>query len=295
MARSLKTSHLFALAGIFICLVAIAGTSYLLIRDLPDPPLSYLALIFAAVLGIVAISLRLYYTTIPAMRHDIYSLVRMFKDVHEGSVRVGYPVILTEFAAAHRHLRGSSEEMLAEKERLTDMGLIDHLSQLSNRRHFETRLNELFETSRTHGPSSVLIMDVDHFKQVNDRHGHDAGDTLIVKFAELLRANVRHSDMLARLGGDEFCIIYTYVTLPKATELVERLRRALSREVELKPDVRHTLRWTGGLSVMVDADTRSDDVLRRADQALLRAKERGRNRTLVYDPRTGLPGAPPVV
>ncbi len=294
--RSLKKFHFAALCGIGGCLLVTAVASYLLFVEpnaSSNSRIGYLVLMFVAVSGIVAISIWLYFATIPTMRHDIYTLVRMFKDVREGAVRVSYPVMLNEFAVAHRYLRNWGEEMIAEKGRLTDMGLIDHLSQLSNRRHFEMRLNELFDNTRTHGPSSVLIIDLDHFKQVNDQHGHDAGDALIVQFAALLRANVRHTDLLARLGGDEFCIIYTYVSLSKAEELVERLRRALPREIELKPGVRHALRWTGGLSIIDDDDTKSDDVLWRADQSLLRAKETGRNRTIVHDPKTVPPSEPP--
>jgi diguanylate cyclase (GGDEF)-like protein len=161
---------------------------------------------------------------------------------------------------------------------------MDHLSQLSNRRHFDLRLKEIFDNRPTHGPSSVLVIDADRFKQVNDQHGHDAGDVLIAKFAAALRNHVRYTDVLARLGGDEFCIIYTYVPLAKAKELTDRLRRELPKQIELKPGVYHDLHWTGGLSAFHDGDAKPDDVLRRADHALLRAKEAGRNRTAIYDP-----------
>ncbi len=315
MSRSLKKLHIAALCGVIACALiaalaiclwitepanhATVGDAAIAVAATADTgagmrPL-YIALALLALGSIVVINAWLYRMTIPTMRHDIYTLVRLFKDVRQGAVRVAYPVMLHEFAAAHRYLRSWSTEMLAEKERLTGMGLIDHLSQLSNRRHFDLRLKELFDTARTHANSSVLIIDVDHFKQINDRHGHDAGDSMIVQFAALLRANVRHTDVLARLGGDEFCIIYTYIPLDQATELAERLRRALPRQVELKPGVHHDLRWTGGLSAFHDSDTKPDDVLRRADQALLRAKEAGRHRTMVYHPDTGLSGAPSIV
>lgn len=223
-----------------------------------------------------------------AVRHDIRSLIRMFHDLREGSMRVSYPMELREFSEAFDHLRERGQKLVEEKEKLKGMGLIDHLSQLGNRRHFETRLKELFESSKANGPSSVLIIDMDHFKQVNDKHGHDVGDALIVGFAQALRKVVRQSDVLCRLGGDEFCIIYTYAPLNKAATLVERLRRQLPREIPLTKGVIHQLRWTGGLSAMHDKDTKPDDVLWRADQALLQAKEAGRNVTKVCDPITGV-------
>ena len=244
----------------------------------------YLVFIAFAALAIVIVLFRLYHQTVNAVRHDIRSLIRMFRDLREGSVRVDYPMQLREFSEIFNYLRDRGQKLVEEKEKLKGMGLMDHLSQLGNRRHFERRLKELFETSKANGPSSVLIIDMDHFKSVNDKHGHDAGDALIVGFAKALRKVVRQTDVLARLGGDEFCIIYSYAPLAKATALVERLRKQLPREIPLTKGVMHQLRWTGGLSAMHDKDAKPDDVLWRADQALLQAKEAGRNTTKVYDP-----------
>jgi diguanylate cyclase (GGDEF)-like protein len=247
----------------------------------------YFAFILIALLVIIIVLLRLYRQTAEAVRHDIRSLIRMFRDLREGSVRVDYPMALHEFAEIFDYLRDRGQRLVEEKQKLKDMGLMDHLSQLGNRRHFEVRLKELFEASKANGPSSVLMIDMDHFKKVNDVHGHDAGDALIVGFANALRKVVRQNDVLVRLGGDEFCIIYTYASLENAKNFVERLRRQLPREIPLTKGVIHQLRWTGGLSTMYDKDTKPDEVLWRADQALLQAKEAGRNITKVYDPATG--------
>ena len=249
----------------------------------------YAALILLAFTIMITVLFRLYRRTLNAIRHDIRSLIRMFRDLREGSVRVDYPMALREFLEIFDYLRDRGQKLVEEKEKLKDMGLMDHLSQLGNRRHFEERLKELFESSKANGPSSVLMIDMDHFKKVNDVHGHDAGDALIVGFANALRKVVRQTDVLVRLGGDEFCIIYSYAPLAKATALVERLRKQLPREIPLTKGVVHRLRWTGGLSSMHDKDTKPDDVLWRADQALLQAKEAGRNITKVYDPASGPP------
>jgi len=247
----------------------------------------YFAFILLTLLVIFVVLFRLYFRTAEAVRHDIRSLIRMFRDLREGSVRVDYPMALHEFAEIFDYLRDRGQRLVEEKQKLKDMGLMDHLSQLGNRRHFEVRLKELFEASKANGPSSVLMIDMDYFKKVNDVHGHDAGDALIVGFANALRKVVRQNDVLVRLGGDEFCIIYTYASLENAKNFVERLRRQLPREIPLTKGVIHQLRWTGGLSTMYDKDTKPDDVLWRADQALLQAKEAGRNITKVYDPATG--------
>ena len=249
----------------------------------------YFASILAAFIIISIVLFRLYRQTLQAVRHDIHSLIRMFRDLREGSVRVGYPTALREFSEIFDYLRDRGQKLVEEKEKLKDMGLMDHLSQLGNRRHFEARLKELFDASKANGPSSMLIIDLDHFKAVNDKHGHDAGDALIVGFANALRKVVRQTDVLVRLGGDESCIIYSYAPLEKAATLVERLRKQLPREIPLTKGVMHPLRWSGGLSAMHDKDTKSDDVLWRADQALLQAKEAGRNATKICDPIAGLP------
>lgn len=284
-------------AGGISVISEIGGTGWTLLyqdAEMPLPLLSgYRSVYFwSAVIVFVIVLMvlyRLYRRTVKYVRHDIQSLIRMFQDLREGSVRVSYPMALKEFSEIFEYLRDRGQKLVKEKEKLKDMGLMDHLSQLGNRRHFETRLKELFEAAKSNGPSSVLIIDMDHFKAVNDKHGHDAGDALIVGFANALRKVVRQTDVLARLGGDEFCIIYSYAPLNKATALVERLRRQLPREIPLTKGVMHSLRWTGGLSTMHDKDTKPDDVLWRADQALLQAKETGRNNTKIYDPETGAP------
>jgi diguanylate cyclase (GGDEF)-like protein len=290
--HSLRKLHRQGLGMVGACLALMAVSGYLLMRapggDASAPTsLFCLGLIVIGAALLVSTLLRLQRRAALLVRHDVKSLVRLAKDARRGSLRVDYPVALAEFAEAFEAVHKSGRRLVRENEALKDIGLIDHLSQLGNRRHFETRLKEIHEAMPTHGASSVLIVDVDKFKQVNDRHGHDAGDALIVAFANLLRKNVRQTDVLARLGGDEFCVIYPYTPLDKARTLVDRLRKQLPRDVELVRGIRHVLRWTGGLSTMHDTDASPEDVLWRADQAMLKAKQAGRNLTLSFDPVHG--------
>lgn len=259
---------------------------------LADGRLYYFFFIVVAALSLIVMSFSLYRSTVKSVQHDLKSLANMIRDVRSGTVRKDYPMELDEFASALLYLKDSGKKLVEEKQKLREMGFLDHLSQLSNRRHFELRLKEAFETRKINGPSSLLILDIDRFKLVNDRYGHAAGDELIVKFANALRGNVRLTDVLARLGGDEFCIIYTFTPLEKAQVLSERLRKQLPRELRLSHGIVHPLRWSGGLSVMCETDGKSDDVLARADQALLRAKESGRNITLLEDSACA-PSQPP--
>ena len=126
---------------------------------------------------------------------------------------------------------------------------------------------------------SLLIIDIDNFKFVNDTYGHDAGDQLIVQFGQALKTHLRGSDFVARLGGDEFCVIFPNTALPRAIELSDRLRASLPAVLELQPGVLHRLNWSGGLSEYSLKDSAENMALSRADNALLEAKRNGRNTT----------------
>lgn len=248
------------------------------------PTIVLMAALFVPLVTLVAVLYRINRAT----RHDIKSLLRIFEDIRQGNMRVDYPLVLAEFREAFDTLKNSGRQIVKQHQHFRQMGLVDHLSQLYNRRAFEERLEHLFNLRAARGPSSVLIIDVDHFKSVNDRFGHDAGDVLIMAFSRALKKLVRHSDFVARLGGDEFCVIFSYTPIDQAVPLVRRLREQLPAAIRLTDDYEHQMRWTGGLSAIAKEDTKMQQVLWRADQALLKAKESGRNQTLVYHPLEGL-------
>lgn len=248
----------------------------------------YLLWVLAAALLAVGGTVYVHYLTNRAMNNDIRSIARIFQDMRDGNMRVDYPIEFGDFRRFFGYLRDSGLKMVVQHQRLRSMGMIDHLSQQHNRRAFEARLESLFERAKSTGPSSVLIIDIDHFKQVNDNHGHDVGDNLIVGFSEAAKRLVRGTDFLARLGGDEFCIIFPHIGLERAIGRVAQFRRDMPATILLTPTYQHPLRWTGGLATIEDDDTRFDDVLKRADQALLKAKEAGRNRTCYFEPARGV-------
>ena len=290
MPRSLTQIFRRTLLGLLLGLALIGlGAAILLGGPLPMPdqptPLAsdarFYAMALIAIGSAVAVGALVlaYRETARAVRADIQSIGRILRDGRRNEMRESYPMELEEFAKIFQYLRESARKMAEERQKLKGLGYIDHLSSLANRRYFERRLRTLHRRMASSGPSAVLIIDIDHFKQVNDSHGHDAGDALIVEFSRLLRSAVRQTDFLARLGGDEFCVIYPYTPLTHAYSYAERLRKQLPREIALPKGVQHTLGWTGGISAMDDTDENFDDVLRRADQALIRAKQAGRNNT----------------
>jgi diguanylate cyclase len=155
----------------------------------------------------------------------------------------------------------------------------DALTTLGNRRHLERRAAELIQQLPPEGkPLSLALLDLDHFKQINDRHGHAAGDQVLVQLAQLLRDNTRQGDVLARHGGEEFVILLPGMGAERAHEVCERLRQRVAAYAwGFAPEGA-----AGGITISIGlASTPPFDLvelLALADTALYRAKAAGRNR-----------------
>jgi diguanylate cyclase (GGDEF)-like protein len=170
--------------------------------------------------------------------------------------------------------------------KLAEGALQDALTGLYNRRHLDERLAGELAAAQRHGrPVSVLVIDIDLFKNVNDAHGHLAGDEALKMVAFVLRAAVRREDVLARYGGEEFVVVARETPLEGASALAERIRRAVERSRCTWNG--HELGVTVSIGVTVSAvhggfvPGRSDhDVLVAADRALYLAKQGGRNRVV---------------
>lgn len=164
--------------------------------------------------------------------------------------------------------------------RLLEAALRDPLTGVYNRRHFDERMQAEFAAARRHGtPLSLLVIDVDHFKQINDRFTHAVGDQVLRLIATILQANTRSSDIVARYGGEEFAIVSTEIPPTEALALAERIRERIERYPwnEIDPDLRVTI------SVGLDSNTSRETVgsmLAAADERLYEAKRAGRNRVV---------------
>jgi diguanylate cyclase (GGDEF)-like protein len=162
-----------------------------------------------------------------------------------------------------------------------ELSYTDPLTGVSNRRQLLQRLDQEHSHSVRFGDAlSVLMLDIDRFKEVNDTHGHLVGDAVLKAMAQLLRRNVRKVDVVARYGGDEFCIVLPRVGRADALEVAEKLRRTVSFATLHAPDGAPPLRSTisvGMATLGVDAHD-VESLLRTADQALLEAKQLGRDR-----------------
>ena len=164
-----------------------------------------------------------------------------------------------------------------------EAAITDALTTLHNRRYMETHLTSLVEQAHARGkPLTVLVLDIDFFKSVNDTHGHDAGDDVLREFALRLKKSIRGIDLACRFGGEEFVVVMPDTDMAVATMVAERLRRRIAAEpfAILKGERKVEVTISVGLAALGGAQDGAADVLKRADQALYRAKRDGRNRVV---------------
>lgn len=152
----------------------------------------------------------------------------------------------------------------------------DFVTGLFNRRHFEGRLEEEVARSHRHGaPLSMILTDIDHFKKVNDRHGHQAGDAALRELAVRIRKMFRREDIVARMGGDEMAILMPDTPMNESFSKAERLRERVAREPVLLEDASAPVPLTisCGVASVENATEGGDDLVRRADTSLYEAKK----------------------
>jgi two-component system cell cycle response regulator len=168
--------------------------------------------------------------------------------------------------------------------------ITDALLGVFNRRYLIHQLRcEVWRAHRYQRPLAVLMVDLDYFKQINDRFGHSAGDQVLVGFARKTRSLIRASDWFARFGGEEFVIVLPETPLDVATQVAEKLRRELESLPFVLASGEHRVTASFGVAGLVlGSDENSDAILGKADQALYRSKQEGRNRiTVACEPCDG--------
>ena len=171
--------------------------------------------------------------------------------------------------------------LVVDELELRRLAATDSLTGLLTPRSFTAEATRNLERARRDQQTlSVIMLDIDHFKAVNDRHGHAAGDHVIRAVASAASDELRASDLLGRLGGEEFAFVLPECDIVQAAALAERLRLAVARRsIESHPGIGFTASF--GVTELADADSCLSDLLARADAALYRAKECGRNRVVI--------------
>lgn len=180
---------------------------------------------------------------------------------------------------SHRNFRLMLDLHLSRRE-IERLSRTDDLTQTYNRRHFMEMAQRELSLAARHGyVVSLLLIDLDGFKQVNDRLGHLAGDRALAACAATIRGSIRREDVVGRFGGDEFLVLAPYSDLTSAAMLAERVRRALASTDLLVGAQVMGLRASIGVVSSEGHGGDADELLRRADQALYRAKQMGGDRT----------------
>jgi diguanylate cyclase (GGDEF)-like protein len=197
---------------------------------------------------------------------------------------LGFSTLLAQLRAQQAELERRVAERTRELEdanaRLAELAAFDALSGAANRRNFDQALSaEALRSHRYDRPLAVILADIDRFKNVNDSHGHAAGDDVIRGLAATLAASCRGSDLVARYGGEEFAVLLPETRAQEAVELAERLRQAIE-----SADYGNVGRITASFGVAeLGADGSPTEVMASADRALYEAKAQGRNRVVLSE------------
>ncbi len=190
--------------------------------------------------------------------------------------------------AAFGYLLGRNEkQLLRANRRLDEMALTDALTGLRNTRYFWSRLAEEHAgQERGEAPLAIILFDIDHFKAVNDRYGHPAGDEVLAMVGNVFERSARHRETAARVGGEEFALLLPGQDGPRAVEAAERIRKVIEGRTVFAPDSGEVIRVTvsaGVASTADESELSSEELYAAADRALYAAKEAGRNRVVLAD------------
>jgi diguanylate cyclase (GGDEF)-like protein len=186
---------------------------------------------------------------------------------------LGIVIMVHDVTTAHRLMM-----------KLEEAAATDGLTGLYNRRHFmEVAGATLMRTRRMGTPCSILMLDLDKFKRINDKFGHLAGDEVLRYVARQMKSTARIYDIFARYGGEEFVALIDGASLENARQLAERIRKQVESSLVWYEDAGIKITCSIGVAEAGEQDERIDDILRRADAALYKAKDEGRNRVCVSD------------
>lgn len=197
----------------------------------------------------------------------------------------------TDFLERLAAMAAVSLENAVNLEYLKQLGLMDTLTSANNRRYFFRRLEqEISKAQRQSHTVGCLYLDLDHFKQINDRYGHAAGDMVLVHLVNLIRGMIRNSDVLARLGGEEFAVILPEISPLLLQEIAERIRIMVAgNPCELTTDASISVTVSVGMAlfnlehIVGEPAQLGEALVDQADQALYRAKQTGRNKVCAFE------------
>jgi diguanylate cyclase (GGDEF)-like protein len=211
---------------------------------------------------------------------DDYVIKPVSLRVLNARIRAGHRIITLQqqLLLERQELEKSSYELVLSNRRLQQMANTDILTGLSNRRYAMTRIEQEWETARRYNrPLSVLMLDLDFFKSVNDTFGHHVGDQILVHTAAIIRENTRASDIPCRLGGEEFFVIATNTDQASALILAERIRSTIESHQLKGIELRRKVTISIGVAAKTENKSSWESLIQLADNALYEAKNSTRN------------------
>lgn len=218
--------------------------------------------------------------TAPGLRHRAPSGVERELVIHRSVVGLGQSHLNYDIIEDVSERNAARRALLKQKDLLADLADHDPLTKLPNRRVLDAALDRAVAHAQRGTPAALLFIDVDDFKSVNDRQGHQAGDAVLVSIADMLTAAVRAGDVVARIGGDEFAILMEMTGVPEAGVTAGRLVSSMRTAF---PELGLSI----GVADLASADD-AVDAIRRADHCMYEAKGRGKNRVVVGDAASGI-------
>ncbi len=178
-----------------------------------------------------------------------------------------------------------SQKLRTHVKQSMELAIADPLTGLFNRRYMQTQMQTLVDNAENRGKSlSILTLDVDFFKTVNDKHGHDAGDSVLVEITDRVKKNIRKLDMACRIGGEEFVVILPDTDAFVAEKVAERLRRSIGSKAFSVPNQHKKIEITIsiGVATFLGPKDTQEKLYKRADEALYEAKANGRNKVVSH-------------
>ncbi|NCB14092.1 MAG: GGDEF domain-containing protein, partial [Erysipelotrichia bacterium] len=176
-----------------------------------------------------------------------------------------------------------TKELREANKKLLETSITDYLTNLPNRRHFfEVGIKTLHLAKRENIPLSIICVDIDFFKKINDTYGHDIGDEILKLVSRIMEKSIRKSDILARTGGEEFSILLYNTNENQAYILAEKIRQNIENSSFKDGNQEVKVTISLGISQLLENDEDLDSVIKRADKALYMAKEKNRNISVIY-------------
>jgi diguanylate cyclase (GGDEF)-like protein len=230
---------------------------------------------------------------VPVKTNDEFGLLaisfnRLFGQLNDANTRLQSKVELADrkLLETNEQLRQQSRELQDMNEKFRLLSITDELTGLYNRRHFEEAMHESMAIARRHhDANSVIIIDLDHFKQVNDKYGHPVGDQMLKEVASVMQSILRDIDVFCRIGGEEFAVVSKRADKSAAMQIAEKLRSTIEDEEFCIDEQIIPMTVSIGVSTLTrDAESNDDFILyRQADDAVYASKAAGRNYVTHYD------------